>query len=373
MSGQLAEKQPEAISTGAPQPKRSWFARLVDLALIVASILYTASNLAGARENFLWYIANVLSSTTAVILLFAYAVLAGLAQHRRKPFVADRVALIARTALVVAVLIPVAQGELRRGSVGRAAPQPQLGEFTVLDANLFGPANVTSDLLQEIVRRDPDIIMLQELNPEVESRLTPLIESRYPCRVLNPQVGTTGMGIYAKFPCTERARQKEYFAAGLPQFVEVALPSGKRLAVVNVHTNPPHVIPDYLDGEGLFGAMGRTVALREEHARSLLAELTSAPSDGEIVAGDFNMTARNRVYGIMRAGELQDAWGVASRIGGGTWPNASVTALRWPLRLDFVFVSKALVPLLAENLDSAGGSDHRGIFVRLGWHSGSRA
>ena len=372
MSGQLAEKRPEMGKIGTALPQRGQLAPLLEFALIVVSILYAASNLARAEEGFLAYIANVLSSAAAAVLIFGFAVLAAVARLRRKPLVAGRVALLARSALVVAVLIPVLQGEWRRGSAGSTAPQPQLGEFTVLDANLFGPANVTSDLLQEIVRRDPDIIMLQELNPEVESRLTPLIETRYPCRILNPQEGTTGMGVYAKFPCTERPREKQYFAAGLPQFVDVTLSNGKRLTVANVHTNPPHVIPDFLAGEGLFGAMGRTVTLREEHASNLLTELASAQSDGQLVAGDFNMTTRNRVYGMMRAGELQDAWSVASRFGGGTWPNTSIAALRWPLRLDFVFVSKTLVPLLAENLDASGGSDHRGIFVRIGWNMGGR-
>lgn len=372
MSGQLAEKQPEIRSSGPELPKRGRLSLVVDFSIIVASALYAASNLAGSRESSLSYVANVLSSAAVLALFFCYILLGGIARLRRMPFAASRVALISRTALVVAVFIPVVQGELRRGSAGSMAPLPQLGEFTVLDANLFGPANVTSDLLQEIVRRDPDIIMLQELNPEVESRLTPLIETRYPCRVLNPQGGTTGMGVYAKFPCTERPRERQYFAAGLPQFVDVTLPNGKRLTVANVHTNPPHVIPDFLEGEGLFGAMGRTVTLREEHATNLLTELASAQSDGQLVAGDFNMTIRNRVYGMMRAGELQDTWNVASRFGGGTWPNTSVAALRWPLRLDFVFVSKTLVPLLAENLDASGGSDHRGIFVRIGWNTRDR-
>ena len=373
MSGQLAEIRTERALASAPQPKRSHLALLVDGSLIAASTVFAASNLVGTRESFLSYIANVLSSVGLTTLVVGCAALWLLAKLRRKPAGPSRTALLGRAALLVALLIPIVQGELRRGSLRSRPVNLQLEAFTLLDANLFGPANVGSDLLQEIVRRDPDIIMLQELNPEVESRLTPLIESRYPCRVLNPQVGTTGMGVYAKFPCTERPRQKEYFAAGLPQFVDVTLPSGKRLTVANVHTNPPHVIPDFLAGEGLFGAMGRTVALREEHASNLLAELASAPSDGQLVAGDFNMTTRNRVYGIMRARELQDAWSVTSRIGGGTWPNASVTALRWPLRLDFVFVSKALVPLLAENLDSSGGSDHRGIFVQIGWSTGDGA
>ncbi len=372
MSGQLAEKHREASSTGAPQPKSTQYSRLANTALVVASVLYAASNLTDARESFLAYIANVLSSAAAFVLIVGCAVLAAIAWLRREPKMPNRVALIGWAAILVAVLLPVVQGELRRGGPRRATPDLELGAFTLLDANLFGPANVTSDLLQEIVRRDPDIIMLQELNPDVESRLTPLIETRYPCRVLNPQGGTTGMGVYAKFPCTERPRERQYFAAGLPQFVDVTLPNGKRLTVANVHTNPPHVIPDFLAGEGLFGAMGRTVALREEHASNLLTELASAQSDGQLVAGDFNMTTRNRVYGMMRAGELQDAWSVSSRFGGGTWPNTSIAALRWPLRLDFVFVSKTLVPLLAENLDASGGSDHRGMFVRIGWNTGDR-
>lgn len=368
MSEQLAEKRLDFEPAKTARISRSRLAFIGAAALVVLSILYAASNLLGIKENFLFYVANVLSPMALIALLVLFALQALQSRLRGRHSTVRSSAVFIRVVLLIALLVPVVQGELRRGTLVLEPAQLPRGEFTLLDANLFGPTNIGDDLLQEIARRDPDIILLQELTPPVERRLTALLGIRYPCQVLNPQVGTTGMGIYAKFPCTERQRQQQYFAAGLPQFVELKLPTDLHLVVANVHTNPPHVIPDSIDGEGLLSTMGQTVSLRERHAENLLVELSRLPADGQIVAGDFNATIRNRVYDIMvRRGMLQDVWSGANPLIGGTWPNTSVSALSWLVRLDFVFHSESLLTLLAENLDTAGGSDHRGIFVRFGW------
>ena len=363
MHGNAAERR---IDDERPS-RTSSVRRALETLAIALSVTYAGLNLVGFERNFILYLANVIAPVLAALLVLTLAARAALRLVPRAPLKRQRLLTAPEAALLAALLVPVAQGELRRGGFAAASVAAVEGEFSVLDANLLGPVNVSQNLLDEIVRREPDIVLLQELNPAVSERLTPLLAARYPCRVLNPQNGTTGMAVYSRFPCEPRDLGRAYFAAGLPQLVTMTLPSGKKLAVGNVHTNPPHVLPPAQEGQSFLAPLSETVALREAHTENILAELASMPADARILGGDFNATVRNRIYGIARNSGMQDSWSASSRFAGGTWPNTSVSLVRWLLRLDFLFCSPELAPLSAENLSTAGGSDHRGLFVRLGW------
>lgn len=363
----MAGNAAEAHAPKDPQHQRSEstgrVTRLAGALTVAAAALFAALDLIGFEGSFLMYVANVLAGLIAAALALLLLVRAALWQVRGKS-ARQNLLPLPWCALIAAMLIPVVQGELRRGPLASGSTVPTLGEISVLDANLFGPTDVGDDLLREISRLKPDIILLQELNPRVAERLAPILGDEYSCKVLNPQDGTTGMGVYSRFPCTAQQLARTYFAAGQPQLVSVTLPDGKRIAVANVHTNPPHVLPPSRD---LLSAMSETVALRELHAQNLLAELSAIPADGRLIAGDFNATVRNRIYKLVRSAGMQDAWSAAGRFTGGTWPNPRLPLARWLLRLDFVFSSEALVPRTAENLATSGGSDHRGLIVRLAW------
>jgi endonuclease/exonuclease/phosphatase (EEP) superfamily protein YafD len=136
---------------------------------------------------------------------------------------------------------------------------------------------------------------------------------------------------------------------------------GRRITIVSCH-----------------GAPVRTAASARERQARAVAEYARGLGHPCIVMGDFNSTPFNVAYGIL-AGGLKDAWRVAGRGFGHTFPgpgwiNAGGDGLprplrrfvpHWLMRIDHIFVSDHWRPLYARVSLLHGGSDHRAVVADL--------
>lgn len=185
------------------------------------------------------------------------------------------------------------------------------------------------------------------------------------CQHLEPQPGVMGMGILAKFPCVKRESPRFMPGIGLPQIVDLTLPGGTTIGVINVHTIPPHTLLKHKPSDNELQQLSNSIIHREAFVKKIIEDSRAVATDAAILAGDFNATARNRVYRIVREMGFYDTFAVGSRVSGGTWPGPDFPLPSWLVRIDFIFHSAALRALHAETLAEGYGSDHRGVFATV--------
>jgi endonuclease/exonuclease/phosphatase (EEP) superfamily protein YafD len=327
-----------------------------------ASVIYLAAWFLQYENNILIFVANVFAPAALIVLLVvaaladAYARIAG-----RRPSPNE---LLVRYIMIVAVLIPTVMGEVRSGVFASHRAAASAGKhLSVLDANLLGTVEIEEAFYEALDRLSPDIVLLQELNPPVAQKILERVGSRYACQALQPQVGTYGMGVLAKFPCTATPGPQEVGGFGLPQFIDLQLDTHQQVRVINFHTIPPHTLIRNREQDNELQRLSNSIIEREKFMRSIIVEAQKLPTDGIILGGDLNATVRNRVYGIIRKLGLCDAWSVGDRLLGGTWPGPHYPLPSWLIRIDYIFHSDTLVAKTAETLPNGFGSDHRGVFA----------
>jgi endonuclease/exonuclease/phosphatase (EEP) superfamily protein YafD len=264
----------------------------------------------------------------------AAVVLVAVVLRQRAPALLAAVA----TLVLVAVVAPRALG-------GPSAPAGATGpHLRVLTVNMhFGTGS--ADALVALVRRsDADVLSVQELTPELADRLDAAgLDALMPARVLEPQPGGSGAGLYARVPLDPHAvirRTMNPSPVGSPQ-VAGAPP----IDVVAVHAFPP--------------SRGRVRQWRAD-----LRALPPATPDGRlrILAGDFNATLDHAELRDVLDTGYDDA---AAQVGAGlqgTWPRGR--RLPPPVTIDHVLADERC-GVRAVSVHTIPGTDHRAVLAEL--------
>lgn len=337
--------------------------RTVALSFTCCSVIYVVLFLGNYENNILIFLANVFAPALLIIAAGVTVLAELLALARKKPpQFRERVV---RTSLIVSFLIPTVAGEIRAHPRRNLSGIRSDSQFTVLDANLLGPVDVDPGFYDEVARRRPDIITLQELNPTVAERLSARLGEDYPCKVVEAKPAVFGMGVFSRFPCGERDSSRFPRAIGVPQIVDVQLPNNKTVGVVNVHTVPPHILIKGRHDDNDVQQLSNAIIERELFVQDIIKTSRLIDTDAAVLAGDFNATTRNRVYRLVRQMGLFDAFSSGSRLRGGTWPGPQFPLPSWMMRIDFIFHCAGLTSIAAETLPSGYGSDHRGVVATL--------
>ncbi|MEN9845966.1 MAG: hypothetical protein RIS36_1113 [Pseudomonadota bacterium] len=351
-------------SSGAPRARlRGVLARLITITTTSFAGLYLFLFFTNNESNIFIFMANVFAPAFLVLTL-GLTLLAELLNVIRK----RRSALqhrIVRGALIVSFLVPTVVGEVRSHPRREISGIISGSVFTVLDANLLGPVELDPDFYDQVARRGPDIITLQELNPTVAERLSARLGDGYPCKVLDPKPAVFGMGVFSRYPCSKRDSTKFPPAIGIPQIVDIQLPNNKTVGVINVHTIPPHTFIKRSRNDSDLRQLSHAILERERFVEEMITISRAVSTDAIILTGDFNATTRNRVYSLVRRMRLFDSFSSGSRMRGGTWPGPQFPLPSWMVRIDFIFHCAGLTSLSTETLPSGYGSDHRGLIATL--------
>jgi endonuclease/exonuclease/phosphatase (EEP) superfamily protein YafD len=207
--------------------------------------------------------------------------------------------------------------------------------------------NEEYDRLAALVREaDPDIVGVIELTPAWVGSLEPALGG-YTGRVLAPEQGAYGIGLYSRLPLAE-ARIERFPADGPPSVVATVAAGGRPVDVVVTHVHTPfagRIHDRHLD------------ALADERAR--LGERLA-------VCGDFNTVPWSQPLRDLasRAGleSIHGRFGLE-----GTWP-AYAPAIRVPI--DNCLVSPSLA-VVERRVGPDIGSDHLPLIVDLAPARGS--
>ncbi|GGM98120.1 endonuclease [Lentzea pudingi] len=239
--------------------------------------------------------------------------------------------------VLVANVAPRAFPDARPNGVGQ--------QVRLMTANLLVGIADAQFVVQEVRKRNIDVLALQELTPDMVSDLDRAgLRQVLPNRVFLDEPGGSGSGLASRFPLSQRNLTPP---GSLQQAGALVDLPGKDIEVVSVHPLPP-VVTD-----------GPEAWQRE------LAGLPAPDSTGAIrvLAGDFNATLDHvGMTRLLNKGYVD----AADQVGKGlihTWPSDSGF---WPppVTIDHVLVdSKILVDTV--DVFDVPGSDHRAVVTQF--------
>jgi endonuclease/exonuclease/phosphatase (EEP) superfamily protein YafD len=215
----------------------------------------------------------------------------------------------------------------------------------------------------------PDLICLQELTPRLAADLENRLGHEYPYRIVRPEEGTIGLGVYSRYPLVDNGEisgpgEELGWWAQSAQAIIVEFEE-QRFLLLNVHALPPEW--PSLSGRWprLFEAGFR---LREQEIQIWLDRVEQYEGPA-IIAGDFNMADQSRAYRLLAA-QLQDAHGQAGWGLGHTAPASGQGLDGVPLpgrlaRIDYVWSSDHWDVLDAHVGRWDGQSDHLPVLAQL--------
>lgn len=319
-------------------PERRWHSvpvmRVVKCVVEMATVGAGAATLGALGAAQAWPLE--LLSHFRVQYAVALTILAGaLLMLRARTWAAAAVILLAVNAWVVApFVLPI--GARVDCAIDAGAPSLKLASINVYSGN-----PTPQRVLEYIDATDPDVVVLLEVTPEWEQRLTALA-ARYPHSAVQSRAGNFGIALFSRHPLhgleyVPLSRDNDAISAG------IELGDG-RVHVVAAHPFPP--------------AGGRGAELRNRQLRELAVHVAQLGRPC-VVAGDLNITPFSPYFdSFLAAGGLRDP-----RRGQGvlpTWPSQ-----RWPLwiPIDHCVVSAGIAARITVGPDV--GSDHRPLLAEL--------
>ncbi|ASW53955.1 endonuclease/exonuclease/phosphatase family protein [Plantactinospora sp. KBS50] len=233
-------------------------------------------------------------------------------------------------------------------------PGPAAGGPTVrvLTANLW-LGNADPGALVDLVRDNRvDVLTVQEFTPDIAAALDRLgLAELLPYRQLNPEVGSTGSGLYSRFPIAAGGIRRN--AGGFSQAHGTIRPPGAAPVVVeSAHPMAPYAL----------SAVG-------DWRTDLTAEPRATPEGTlRILAGDFNATLDHPPLRALLGSGYADA---ADRVGAGwqgTWGPYDGDLIP-PVAIDHVLVDRRIA-VRAVGVHRLPHSDHRALLAELALPAG---
>lgn len=244
---------------------------------------------------------------------------------------------------------------------GNPGPGPTL---KVMTYNLLGHHNFAEPILANIRAENPDLVLLQELNPQLAAAIQDDLMAAYPYQFMDPHEGVAGMGVISRYPISPSGEDLTGEWSYGPQILDLEW-QGEVIKVINFHMVPT----TSADAD----VVARTFQIRKAQAQSLIE---FAGQTGPLIAGgDANATPLSEVHRMLTK-DLVDAWQVGGFGLGHTFPGSDIPgssrphiAARpvpmWLARIDYVFHSAHWETVRARVARFDGVSDHRGVVVEL--------
>ncbi|WP_250027356.1 endonuclease/exonuclease/phosphatase family protein [Paractinoplanes maris] len=258
--------------------------------------------------------------------------------------------LVAAVAGLAAVMFAVAV-------LPRALPDADRGPaggipMTVMTVNMFIGAADPAAVVRLVREHDVAVLAVQEFTPESAAGLSAAgLDDLLPFHALADEIGTTGSGLYSRYPMTDQASRRGDGGGlqdgNLQAYATIQPPGAGPVFVESAHPLAPY-------------------ALRAEDAwRSDLAALPRADQSGvpRLILGDFNSTLDHAPLREVIAHGYRDAADAAGRGLIGTWgPYAGLPIP--PVTLDHVLADRR-IGVREVSVHGVSGSDHRALVASV--------
>lgn len=236
---------------------------------------------------------------------------------------------------------------LAKVEVLKSSKDDEQNSISILTINVLETNKQYQNVLNEIQKFDPEIIVLLEIDELWKNQIAPKIDAKFRYRVEEPLSNTYGILLYSKYKLINQ--QVKYLVdAEIPSVhAIVQLPSGQKIMLHAIHPTPPtpQHNPTSTDRDG---------------EMQLIAKLAKEEVLPVIVAGDFNDVAWSRTTSL-----FQNVSGLLDpRKGRGFFSSyhADYMIMRWPL--DHLFVSEQF-RLTDISVGCNIGSDHFPYYTKL--------
>lgn len=259
---------------------------------------------------------------------------------------------LARLMLALVALVLLGWTAVYAASFRPRTPPAACGPgLRVMSANLLMVNPDPTELAQEIREVDADLLLLQELSPRwVDALEAAGVWARWPYGEAYAREDSFGSALRAKRPPVDSGT---FDLDGLTQTrMRVAIGAGE-LEIWNIHVLPPRTWDYYR-------------AYRFE--TGLLVDAAGEQVDPFLMGGDFNSHGLSAFVRHMH-GVLDDAWDLAGRGPGQTWPNG--VFFLPPLRLDHLYLSRDLT-VTSIRIGTGAHSDHRPLIAEIAPREGGR-
>jgi endonuclease/exonuclease/phosphatase (EEP) superfamily protein YafD len=226
------------------------------------------------------------------------------------------------------------------GSAGVASNAPAL---KVLLSNVYTDNRNSAAILELIVRENPDVIALQEIDDRWVAELAVLAQT-HPHHLTVPRPDNFGIGLWSRHPA--QISETEPGHTEVPSLLAEFLWHGKAVTLLATHPVPPS------------GAQGFAQRNTQLEAIAQWARTIAGPC---IVIGDLNMSLWSPYHGrFVRDSGLRNA-----RQGFGVLPSWPTFMPFFKIPIDHCLVSPA-VEVRAIRTGPNVGSDHLPLMVELG-------
>ena len=317
---------------------------------------------------FVWLLVHTLTGdqipTLAAINMLAVYLFLPLPLVILGAFLLRRTGIWIATALAVGVFAWLWGGLFIPRSAAQAGNPRSSPSLTVMTYNLLGHHNFAEPILANIRAEDPDLVLLQELNPQLAAAIQDDLMAAYPYQFLDPHEGVAGMGVISRNPISPSGEALTGEWPYAPQILDLEW-RGEVIKIINIHMVPT----TSADAQ----VIARTFQHRESQARSLINYARHAGP--LILGGDANATPLSEVHRMLTE-DLVDAWQVGGFGLGHTFPGSDIPGSSrphiagrpvpmWLARIDYVFHSAHWETVRARVARFDGVSDHRGVVVEL--------
>jgi endonuclease/exonuclease/phosphatase (EEP) superfamily protein YafD len=288
--------------------------------------------------------------TLAPFLLGAAAVLALVAAVTTRTPRARVVGVLLALLLAAGLAAPPALAGADRSAV------PAEDDLVLLSWNTHGVAQAA--LAREAAAVEPDVAVLIETNGWEVERNRALV-ARFPHRWASPRDGAVpGLVLLSRWPVEpggSLGRRSDLWDRRRVAWATVRTPDGP-VVVVLIHAANPL-------GDGAWRYAQRRD--RQLAATCALLHDLGAAGDPVVIAGDFNVTGREKAWDCLDAWGT-DAWEAAGAgRGGATWRPSTWGRLPALLRIDHVVASEGIVAVRQDVRCHVGGSDHCPVVTSL--------
>ena len=210
-----------------------------------------------------------------------------------------------------------------------------------------------------------DVAFLQEVTPELEAKLRVDLASLYSEMLFSSSGSGKGYALLSRHPIIESKHLANPRGGPPACWAELSTPAG-RLQVLNLHlTSPTLLVGSWTDRIKSYAS---TTAVRLREVRYFCnAVKNGVPA---VVAGDLNSFEFEPAITFLKSrARLADAYRALRpnpSMADTTWTARSDPSSPMKARIDYVFVSRELVPLEAK-VGRTALSDHQPVTVLLRW------
>ncbi|MGB3799696.1 MAG: endonuclease/exonuclease/phosphatase family protein [Lewinella sp.] len=319
-------------------------------AIVLVATIVTLLSLASLVHDVSYWYTKVLDFPRTQYLIVAVISLLLFGTLNRKwglPSIALTLGLLATITIQAYDVLPYLIGSKQVPDREAAAVEVEQ-TVGILIANVLITNRKSEDFLRIVSERDPDMLLVMEVNDWWMTQLEPLA-GRYRYTMAYPTDNAYGMALYSKFPLSD-GETSFFNQPDVPSFhATVSLPSGDRFRFHGMHPVAPVPSKKYPDNQG-----------EKEVAFGKLATMLAEESLPAVVAGDYNDVSWSSTARLFQdKGQLANV-----RIGRGLYNSfdAHSWVMRWPL--DHFFVSPRFSLIEMERLGTFG-SDHFPVYARL--------